>query len=195
MSLATYFEDLHAAPDPFGYRGSWYEQRKRQLLLACLPQAHYARGWELGCSSGVLTAELAARCTRLLATDLSANAVAQARRAVAGLAHVEVRQARHPGQWPDGRFDLVVCSEMAYYLAPDDLPALRAGLHAALAGEGLLVACHWRVPFAQAGCSAAAVHACLGDGLHELFIYRDDDFVLQGWARAPASVAAREGLR
>lgn len=195
MSTLPDFEQLHLQDDPFGYRSRWYEARKRSLLLASLHRDRYASGWELGCSNGVLTSALAACCERLLATDLSAAAVAQARRAVAGLGHVSVQQARQPRDWPAQTFDLVVCSEMGYYLREDELGPLRDGLQAALALDGLLVACHWQVPFAQAASSAAQVHEAVGDGLAEVFAWRDADFVLQGWMRAPHSVAAQEGLR
>lgn len=195
MSTIPDFERLHAQEDPFGYHSRWYEARKRALLLASLSRRRHARGWELGCSNGVLTAALAERCDVLLATDLSAAAVAQARRGVAGQPHVTVQQARHPGDWPAGTFDLVVCSEMGYYLRAEELPSLREGLHAALAPDGLLVACHWQVPFAQAASTAAQVHAALGHGLAEVFVWRDADFVLQGWMREAHSVAAQEGLR
>lgn len=195
MSMGAYFDELHARPDPFGYRHSWYEARKRALLLASLPRARYRRGWEAGCSNGVLTRELATRCERLLATDLSAAALEQARQSTRDLPQVRLQQARHPGQWPEGHFDLIVCSEMGYYLPAEELAALREGLHAALAVDGLLVACHWRVSFDQARSSADAVHAALGAGLTTVFDYRDDDFLLQGWARAPLSIAAGEGRR
>ena len=195
MSTIPDFERLHAQDDPFGYHSRWYEARKRSLLLASLCHRRHARGWELGCSNGVLTAALADRCDSLLATDLSAAAVLQARQAVAARPHVTVQQARHPGDWPEGTFDLVVCSEMGYYLRADELPPLREGLHAALAPEGLLVACHWQVPFAQAASTAAQVHDVLGKGLSEVFVWRDADFVLQGWMRDTYSVAAQEGLR
>ncbi len=195
MSTNTYFDELHARQDPFGYQHSWYEARKRALLLASLPCRRYRRGWEAGCSNGVLTRELASRCDGLLATDLSAAALQQARQSTRDLPHVRLQQARHPGQWPQGDFDLIVCSEMGYYLPSSELPALRDGLHAALAADGLLVACHWRVPFEQAQCSAEAVHATLGEHLATVFTYCDADFLLQGWARAPLSIAAAEGRR
>ena len=195
MIAADYFEGLHAHEDPFGYRHRWYEARKRALLLASLTREHYGSGWELGCSNGVLTHDLAARCGQLLATDLSARAVMQARRQVAGMQHVRVEQAWHPQQRPLGRFDLIVCSEMGYYLEPRDLCPLRDCLHEALEEDGLLVGCHWQVPFAEASSTADQVHAALGHGLQEVFRYEDADVLLQGWARQQVSVAALEGLR
>ncbi|TGS11697.1 SAM-dependent methyltransferase, partial [Mesorhizobium sp. M1C.F.Ca.ET.187.01.1.1] len=74
MSAQPYFDELHEQEDPFGYRSRWYEERKRALLLASLSQRQFHRGWELGCSNGVLTEALAGRCERLLATDISPRA-------------------------------------------------------------------------------------------------------------------------
>ena len=195
MSAQPYFDQLHAAEDPFGYRSRWYEERKRALLLASLPRARFNRGWELGCSNGVLTEALAPRCERLLATDISPRATFQARRNLAHLPHVQVHCASHPQQWPAGRFDLIVCGEMGYYLAPEALPALRSGIHAALKDEGLLVACHWLPAFPGRASATALVHQHLGRGLQEAFCYRDADFVLQGWTRRPLSLAREEALR
>lgn len=195
MSSQAYFDGLYRQADPFGYHARWYEQRKRALLLACLPQRHYARGWELGCANGVLTAALAPRCSLLLGTDLSEAALDQARRATAAWPHVRLARACHPSQWPAGEFDLIVVGEMGYYLDPPALARLAAGVQARLDPAGLLVACHWRHPFDQARSDAATVHRLLGAGLVEVFAYRDADVLLQGWSRQPLSVAAAEGLR
>ena len=195
MSDQAYFDGLYRQSDPFGYHTRWYEQRKRDLLLACLPRQRYRAGWELGCSNGVLTAALAPRLDRLLGTDVSEPALHQARQHLRQWPGVSLRQARHPGDWPEERFDLIVVGEMGYYLDPAALDALASGLHRHLDDDGLLLACHWRHPFAQARSSATQVHECLGDGLAEVFCYRDADFILQGWSRQQASLATQEGLR
>lgn len=195
MIDAAYFDALYRQPDPFGYHSRWYEQRKRSLLLAALTRPRYRSGWELGCSNGVLTAALATRCGQLLGTDVSAPALQQARRQLGRWPQVRLARARHPQDWPAGRFDLIVVGEVGYYLGGDDLAALAAGVQARLDEDGLLLACHWQHRFAEARSSAGEVHRLLGQGLSEVLCYRDADFILQGWARQPDSVAAREGLR
>ncbi|MCF7749826.1 class I SAM-dependent methyltransferase [Bacillus subtilis subsp. subtilis] len=195
MNNAAYFDALYQQDDPFEYRTRWYEARKRALTLASLPRARFMRGWELGCSNGVLTAALAPRCAALLATDLSEPAVAAARRTLAGQAHVRVEQARHPQAWPDGSFDLIVFSELGYYLDSAAMQAMAARLAASLDAQGVLIACHWRPAFEQARCSAAFVHAQLDAVLPRLFSWCDQDMLLQGWSRDTCSVAGREGLR
>ncbi len=195
MSAQPYFDEVHAVDDPFGYRSRWYEERKRGMLMASLTRRSFQRGWEMGCSNGVLTEALAGRCERLLATDISPRAIFQARRSLAHLPHVQVHCAQHPRQLPAGRFDLIVCSEMGYYLGRDALLELRDGVQAALKDGGLLVACHWLPSFNGRATGSMVVHEQLGKGLQEAFCYRDSDFILQGWARAPLSLAGEEGLR
>lgn len=77
----AHFEALYAASDdPWQVRASWYEKRKRALLLACLDRPRYRNGFEPGCGNGEMSAALAERCDRLLACDGAASAVAAARR-------------------------------------------------------------------------------------------------------------------
>ncbi len=201
-----HFDGLYdQSPDPYGFTSRWYETRKYALSLAMLPWPRYRRAFEPGCSIGVLTAQLAARCDSLLSCDGSAVAVATARERTAQFPQVTVEQRLVPADWPiDGaQFDLIVLSELLYYLSDEDL-ARTVGLAVdALAEGGTLLAVHWRrlVPF----------HPQTGDGAHaalarrpELTLladHREPDFLAQVYLRAPAgadpaelSVAAAEGL-
>ncbi|MCG7363630.1 nodulation S family protein [Roseomonas sp. ACRSG] len=141
---ASYFDALYAAdPDPWKFRSSPYEAAKYEATLAALPRPHYGSVLEIGCSIGVLTRMLAPRCGRLLALDGSARALASARRHCAGLAQVDFAQREIPRQWPRGQHDLILFSEVLYYLDEEDLARTAALTLRALrpAGEVLLV--HW----------------------------------------------------
>lgn len=194
---AAYFDALYRANDPYGYRQRWYEKRKRSLLLASLTRAHYDSAWEIGCSNGESTADLASVCGRVLATDLSARAVELARARTEMLGNVVVAQARHPADWPDVTFDLIVLSEVGYFMSRDDLETTCERLHGTLRDGGLLVACHWLQPFDAAPLAGQEVHAVLRNCLRlaSCFQYIDPDFILEGWSTDPRSVAMREGLR
>lgn len=194
---SMYFEGLYQQQDPFGYRSRWYEARKRDILLSTLPRVRFARGWELGCSNGELTEGLAARCEALLATDMSERAVVLARERVGERSDVEIIQACHPAQWPHGNFDLIVLSEIGYYLQPEVLADLIERLQDALVPEGVLVACHWKHAFEQAHQDGLAVHAQIGQrlALPVAYRYEDGDFLLEAWTAHPLSVAQQEGLR
>ncbi len=120
------FERHYAASeDPWGYRTREYEREKYAATLAALPQRALGRVLEVGCSIGVFTRMLAPRCERLIAVDFSTRALALAREELAGVANVELLQADFPAQAPSGEWDLVVCSEVLYYL---DEPTLREAI-------------------------------------------------------------------
>jgi SAM-dependent methyltransferase len=145
----SYFDGLYAAADdPWSLRSRWYEQRKYAVTTAVLPRARYADALEVGCSVGELTAALADRCDRLVAWDVSATAVERARARTAGLPGVRIEQRAMPGdRLPPS--DLLVLSEVLYYLGADDLAAVLAQLPDAVAPGGTLVAVHWRHPVAD----------------------------------------------
>ena len=188
-ALATHFEALYAASsDPWNVRDAWYEQRKRTLLLAALPQQRYASAFEPGCGNGELTAALASRCDRILACDGSASAIAAARQRIAGWAHAAAEERDLPHDWPEGEaaFDLIVVSEMAYYLPPDAWRAMLKQIVASLAPGGLLMMCHCRYPYDDYATSADFVHsvAHAAPELAARVHYMEHDFLLDGWLRA-----------
>ena len=144
MSLdGAYFDRLPATSnDPWGFATRWYERRKYALTLAALPAPRYDSALEIGCSVGVLTTLLAERCTALLALEPSTRALAQARTQVPD--NVTLLQASAPRDWPGGTFDLVVLSEVGYYLDAGDLDRLLDLVQRSLAPGGTVLACHWR---------------------------------------------------
>lgn len=187
-TLAEHFDDLFANDaDPWGCRTRWYEQRKRAVTLACLPRARYRRAYEPGCAAGELTFELAARCNEVVATDASTAAVKRARSRLAGLRNVSVDRAETPDDWPSGEFDLVVVSELGYYLQERALAALVDRCTQTLARDGALVACHWRHPESDFLRSGDEVHDLIGrqygmkHGLKRVLHHLEDDFVLDVW--------------
>ncbi len=194
MSLGPdYFDRVYAdADDPWGFATRWYEQRKYALLLAALPAPSYARTLEIGCSIGVLTAQLAARSELLVAVDASATALAAARTRVP--AGVRLVHAQVPDGWPTGSYDLVVLSEVAYYLDAPDLGRLLDLVERDLAPGGTVVACHWRHPVEDYPQTGDAVHAALARW-PRLSRVQEEDFLLDVLVPGGAvSVARREGL-
>src|ERR1035438_5848155 len=77
-------------------------------------------------------------------------------------AQVRVEQRDIAGQWPAGRFDLIVFSEILYYLGDHDLEQLLDRAAAALQPDGTLLAVHWRHPVADYPRSGDDVHRALG---------------------------------
>lgn len=181
-----YFDELYGDdPDPWGFESRWYERRKYDLTLASLPRRRYLRAFEPGCSLGVLTEQLADRTEELLAWEPHRATAARAEARSAHLDHVTVEVAAIPDRWPDATFDLVVVSEVAYYLDDDALAHLVDRLDGSLADGGDLVAVHWDGPtdYPQ---TAVAVHQALAAiaGLAPRVVHRDEGFLLDVWRRA-----------
>lgn len=199
MSLDHYFDQLYAqTDDPYGLRTRWYEARKRALLMASLPRARYRHAYEPACGAAELTALLAERCDHLLASDANAAAVAAAQRRVGHLPNVQITHHRLPQDWPaaPGEFDLIVLSEVGYFLSAEAMAAVAQACAQTLAADGTLVACDWRPPFAERRLPTEQVHAMLADlGLHRLVLHDEADFLLQVWTRDARSVAQRGGIR
>lgn len=182
------FDALYAtSDDPWGFRDSDYERRKRDITMAALPVRRFRRACEPGCSNGELTALLAARCATLSAFDGSHRAVELARRRVAGLDNVTVQQAWVPAQWPQGdRFDLVVLSEFVYYLPPREISALAECVADSLVAGGHVLACHWRHPIDGCPLTGDAIHEQLAAhwGWPAEIVVQDVDFVLHVWTKS-----------
>lgn len=140
-------DDLHAErEEPWGAESRWYEQRKRDLALAVLPARRYRHALEVGCSTGVLTSELAARCEAVTALDSSPVAVSRAAKRLRGLPGAHAKVASVPAEWPEDTFDLIALSEVGYFLSPRDLDALAVRMQASLAPQGCVLLCHWQHP-------------------------------------------------
>jgi LmbE family N-acetylglucosaminyl deacetylase len=145
--------------DPWQTRSSWYERRKRAVLVACLPAPRYRHAAEPGCGTGELTRLLASRCAAVTASDYTPAAVAAARDATADLPGVVVEQLAlpDPRALPDG-VDLVVCSEVLYYLGATDLGAVVERIVEAARPGADVVLASWTGQAAEAPQDARATH-------------------------------------
>ena len=197
-SAAERFDAAYARDeDPWRVTTRWYERRKRLATLASLPDERYGRALEIGCSIGVTSAGLAERVDELLAVDVAPTAVERARARLADSPHVRVEVRDVGDDWPAGPFDLVVMSEVGYYLDDDALDRVLRALPGALGASGTLVACHWRHPEGDFRRSGDEVHARLAavPGLTRILRHEEDDFLLEVLSADPRSVATRTGLR
>jgi SAM-dependent methyltransferase len=195
---AAHFDQMYAeSADPWDLAGRWYDRRKYALTVASLPSPSYRRAFEPACSVGVLTELLAARCETLLATDLSQDAVAVTRRRLRAQPHVTVERQQIPGDWPPGTFDLIVLSEVGYYLAPAVFATVVDQAISSLDPDGVIVAAHWRHPIDGCPTDGDGVHDALraDPRLDVLARHEEADFLLEVLTLGPAmSIAAREGL-
>ena len=137
------FEALYADdPDPWGMETSDYEAGKYDATLAALNSQKYQNALEVGCSVGVLTARLAQRCHRLLALDVSETALGRARQRP-GTANVEWRRAEVPSSWPSARHNLIVLSEVLYFLEPTEVDMVASLASRDLLPGGEVIVVNW----------------------------------------------------
>lgn len=161
----AYFENVYRAnTDPWAFASSPYERQKYTDTLAALNRPRYERAFEIGCSIGVLTAELAQRCGRLLSVDVSEAALAQARQRCANLPQVELRNMQVPSEFPEGQFDLILLSEVGYYWSPADLARAADLMLAALSTGAQLLLVHWT--------PVVPDYPQTGDEVHEFFLQK-----------------------
>jgi SAM-dependent methyltransferase len=144
---AAHFERLYAeAEDPWRFRTSAYEHAKYEATLAALPRRRFRHGLEVGCAIGELTARLAPRCDRLLGIDIAAAPLGAARARCAMAGNAGFRQMAVPAQWPEGEFDLIVLSEILYFLNPADIRATAARVKQTLRPPGTVLLVNYRGP-------------------------------------------------
>jgi SAM-dependent methyltransferase len=159
---------------------SWYERRKRGVVLASLPREHYRTAFEPGCGTGELTLDLADRCRQVLASDPVPAAVERARSLCRDAPNADVAVAALPDAVPGDVVDLVVFSEILYYLSDAALEATLDRTLTALEQGGDVVVVHWRGWPAEAPRDAAATHRvlCARPELDVLLEHTDEEFLL-----------------
>jgi len=182
-----YFEDLYRARhDPWGFETSAYEAAKYVHTLAALPEAPGAL-LEVGCSIGVLTAQLARRAVRVLALDVSETALALAAKRCAAASNVAFAQMRVPRQLPPDAFDTILLSEVVYYWNSADIQRVGEWLPNAVAPNGCVLLVHWTGQTDYPKSADAAVDelwTALGGTFTVAMTERRPEYRLDRWSRA-----------
>lgn len=218
----TYFDALYRDnSDPWQYQTRWYEKRKRDMCLAALPQATYMNAIELGCSNGVFSELLAGRCQTLLSIDGNLQAVQLAKQRLIDYSHVKVIQGVIPhtlstlneknpknnslsnDSTPNKQaYDLIVISEILYYLPLVDIDKVITWIKQSLTLEGTLLCCHWRYDIDGFLMTGETVHQRLQQAFNESHNITlthqsqivDSDFLLDVWQRSAQTIAMQEQL-
>ena len=198
----AYFDRMYAtADDPWQLSTRWYEQRKYAMTLALLPHTPVPARFRAG-----LLGRDADRATR---AALRSRHGGRRRRGGAARRGRAAARGRLPGPGDadplvvrcalaSGPFDLLVLSEVAYYLQADALAATLRRECLRLEPGATVVAAHWRHPVADYPLTGDAAHDVIAHtpGLTSLGCYRDRDVVIEVFdAGEGRSVAAREELQ
>lgn len=156
-----YFETLYnSSEDPWNFEKSEYERQKYESSLTAIPPGKYSKALEIGCSIGVFTAMLTPLCGHLTAMDISTTALEKARQRLGNVADVEFQLGAIPNDFPEGDFDLIVMSEVGYYLSMKDLLLTRNLVEQGLNEGGILLLVHWTHFVVDYPLSGDDVHEC-----------------------------------
>lgn len=193
-----YFEDIYAtARDPWRLADRWYEERKYAITMAMLPHARYRHAFEPGCSIGTVTERLVDRCDHVTARDVAQSALDSTRDRVGQRRNLTLQRSSLDSDWPADDVDLVVLSEVAYYLSGETLRRVLDRECARLKNGATVVAAHWRHPVADYPLSGDEANALIGatTGMNGVARYRDDDVVIDVLLKGSAeSVAVHTGV-
>ncbi len=148
--------------DPWGFRSSDYEAAKYAATVAALPDRTFAHILELGCGNGELARRLSARSARYTGLDAMPVALDAARRAVPGGRFV---RGFLPCALPPGDYDLIVLSEILYFLDAGGLDTLAEEIDAVQPAAEILCVT-WRGPSGNPleGEAALTLFAAACDG-------------------------------
>jgi hypothetical protein len=105
---------------------------------------------------------LAKKCKKLLSVDVAEAPLAKARVRLKESPQVVFKKMAVPDQFPSAKFDLIVMSEVGYYLAWPDFKLLRKKVTEQLSAGGQLLLVHW----------TPVVHdyPLTGDEVHDAFM-------------------------
>lgn len=162
-------ETFRQSSDPWAYTSSFYETSKFRTTIKCLPKVQFKNAFEIGCAIGVLSQKLAKKCDRLLSVDHSEVGLEEARKRCAGLPQVRFEQMQIPQQFPTEKFDLILFSEVGYYLTMPDLLTTKQKIIDQLLPGGYLLMVHFRYPVES--------FILNGDIVHDTFLQESAQFL------------------
>jgi SAM-dependent methyltransferase len=174
----TFFDDIWARGDFWGFESSEFEREKYARLIAMLDPCGYDRVLEIGCGAGTFTRLLAPLSRRLLAMDVSSKAISAAQANLNMLKQTEFRVANIMDYDPkkEGPWNLIVFNETICYLgwlySFFDVSWLASELFAATAPGGYLLLANTQGDFGD-----PLLLPCVINTYHDLFLnagYRID---------------------
>jgi len=137
----SYFDRLYKiSTDPFSHDTSRYDARKLQRVISLAAEQPHDRVLDVGCGTGVITQALASLSRSVVGIDFSREALRLAALRNANNAAITFLQLDIAAAAVSGMFDLIVCSEVLYYLKGDQLAAAVRNLRGACVEQGTVLA-------------------------------------------------------
>jgi len=131
--------------DPWNYSTSEYERKKYGETLEAISGKKYNRILEIGCAEGVFTEKLASMAESILGVDISQIAID---RAIEDnkYSNIEFQCVNIERTDLFGKFDLIICSEVLYYLdTPERISRMMDRLVSLLENRGQILLVNMRL--------------------------------------------------
>lgn len=186
---SEYFKGVYASnEDPWNFETSDYEAKKYAATIEALPKKQYENVLEIGCSIGVLTQLIAEKSMHLLATDVSQKALDIAIKRCEKLNNVSFKKMSFAEELPDEQYDLIMISEVAYYLSPSDWKSSIGTLFEKLLPKGHIVLVHWLPEVHDYPQTGDEVHESFKKLMHSkminVFSDRAESYRIDVWERS-----------
>ena len=156
----AYFDAIYTAnPDPWKFATSPYESAKYALTLSALPKSRYRSALEVGCSIGVFDLLTGCALRRHCRDRCGQRSAGRGEAQMRGSSGRAVRTDVRAGRVADGIFELILLSEVVYYLSREDVGRLAARVAGSLPKGGSVVLVHWtgETNYPLSGDEAAAL--------------------------------------
>jgi len=115
--------------DPFGAKDSKYEVSKQDRLLELIAKRENQRGLDVGCGNGFFSRRIAAHCHSLHGIDFSSRAIQLAQENCKEAQNISLESVDIRDFDSSDLFDLLICSEVLYYLQGQALDDVVQKLH------------------------------------------------------------------
>ena len=140
-----HFEELYQKkPDPWNYENYEFEKEKYQKTLEAIPN-DVQTIWEVGCSEGLFTQLLLNKEKEVFGVDISETALLRAKERLKDYGNkINLQKLDITREDIDGTFDLILASEILYYLGGKNvLLPLEEKFYRHLRAGGYLLLCHF----------------------------------------------------
>ncbi len=116
-AIRRHLEHELTLPDPWRLQTQSFERARHETILSFVgSDRSYARGLEFGCAAGALTERLAPRCRELLVVDVVPAAIERGSSRLKEHTNIAWRVADIATFTSSTSFDLIVVTEVLYYL-------------------------------------------------------------------------------
>jgi len=133
------WDNLYRKSDPFNYLHDFNEKIREDIILDYLKWSKHKNVLDVGCGEGTLTKKISLYSEAIDAFDISANAIdfAKTMSDSQNIHYFDLDAADYIAS--DKKYDLILCSEMIYYLSNQQIIRLFEELRESIRSNGYFI--------------------------------------------------------